>query len=261
MSDPYRDEVSGLRLRVEELESELRAARARILELEGTGPAPRSFGERLVGAPLSIEHELTLDRELDSTDHEEIVEIARRRIGGMVQPSAIGKGLHCVIGNAQSARFVEISARAKDGRTVVRVTERLGGLAGGLFGGIVGGVGGGGMGGIVPLVMALHLGALAPLLAISWIALVYVVVRLGFQRAVAARARTLAGLVRDVALACDRPRARVAIAPETNTRASRRQADAQDSADVASEPESEADAEEDLHADPARRPALTRGWP
>jgi hypothetical protein len=196
----YRDDREQLRVRVAELEDELKSAREQIRVLEGTAPrGRRGFGELLTGAPLRLLHERVIDGELSAKAHEEIVEALRRRFGALGQASTVGRTLAWSNVVPQGTRAVEISVSARDGKTTVRGMERMSNLAGGLFGGIVGGVGGGGMAFVIPLVLAVRIPALMPIAVLAWVLAVYGAVRVGFARAVAVRDRELQGAVNEIA--------------------------------------------------------------
>jgi hypothetical protein len=192
---------------VEELEDELATAHERIAELEEEPEATerkRSFGEELAGGPLKIIEERTLDGELPIDAQEDIVEALRRRFNTLGQASSVGRTLTWMGASAQNQRQLEVSVSARNGRTTIRVMERLGNLAGGLFGGIVGGLGGGGLGLWVPLLMVLESSAWLPFLILSWITLIYLIVRFAYARVtakkqaeVAASASELARLARE----------------------------------------------------------------
>jgi hypothetical protein len=198
----YRDETERLRARVEELEEELATAHERIAELEEEPEATerkRSFGEELAGGPLKIIEERTLDGELPIDAQEDIVEALRKRFNTLGQASSVGRTLTWMGASAQNQRQLEVSVSARKGRTTIRVMERLGNLAGGLFGGIVGGLGGGGLGLWVPLLMVLKSSAWLPFLILSWITIVYLIVRYAFARVAAKRQAEVATAATEIA--------------------------------------------------------------
>jgi len=219
----YRDETERLRARVEELEEQLDTAtrRVRALEQPEWEARPRTFGEKLAGGPMRIVREHTIEGELPKVYQEEIIEALHRRFGVFGQASSVGRTLAWNGATTQNQRQLEVSVAVRNGKTVVRVSERLGNLAGGLFGGIVGGLGGGGLGLVLPGLMALRIPQFIPFAIVTWISLVYVIVRGFYARMTARReveinsaAAELAEIVRD-ALAREKKKPRVRVKNET----------------------------------------------
>jgi hypothetical protein len=104
----------------------------------------------LLGAPMRIELERTVDREVQPAAYEALAGLIRETLATPGYPSTLGKGLEWASANPQRVLRVTITPRA--GKTTVRIEERLGNLVGGLFGGIVGGVGGGGGGAAIGVI-------------------------------------------------------------------------------------------------------------
>jgi len=194
----YREETEGLRARVSELEQELAKAHAKISVLEGrrTGGG---LGQTLLGGPLTLTHQIELEGELPVAAHEEIVDVLREHFGSLGQVTTVGRTLAWTSIGTPTTRFAEVTISVRRGATRIRASERLGNLAGGLYGGIVGGAGGGGMGLIVPLSLALGIAALIPLITVTWLLLVYAVVRISYARVTARRDAQLASAVDSIA--------------------------------------------------------------
>lgn len=217
-----------------ELEDELADARARIAAFEAT-PAPSGLGPKLLGGPTRLEIERTFDGELPIDVHEELLELVTKNLGAIGQAGTVGRSFTYNVMNQQSGTFVEISVRPSNGKTVMRLRERLGAIAGGLFGGIVGGLGGGGMAGVIAGSLALGLGALTPFVCVAWVAAIWLIVRAAFGAIARGRLKKLEALSRDIEKLCA-SRAKVAsAAPALRVRA------APDARDVEAELEAQAE--------------------
>ncbi|UJR84808.1 hypothetical protein [Sandaracinus amylolyticus] len=209
----YRDENEALRARIEQLErenDELRRERAQLRAPLRT----TTTGERLLGAPLVLIEEREIEGALPASAHEEVLETLRAAFGAIGDAQSVGQTLTWRLGPPAGQRIVEVIVTSREGRTRVRVLERLGGLAGGLFGGIVGGAGAGGAAVIAPL-LALVDPVLAFVSVPLWIAAVHTLVRAGYESSANARARELDGLTKELErvvrhrVAQDGPRVRV----------------------------------------------------
>lgn len=209
----YRDDVEALRARVEQLERE-NAALRRDNEALRRPPVPResAAGRVLLGGPLVAMADRTVDGELPVSAHEAVLELLRETGGTLGEAQIVGGTLAW---RAGPPHWLEVLVSAREGRTRVRVGERLGGLAGALFGGIVGGAGGGGIGVILPLAMLVDPGialAAAPL----WVASTYALARGIFARRSRAReveiatlTGALAGLIEREIARAEGPRVRI----------------------------------------------------
>lgn len=257
----YRDETERLRARVEELEDELDHANQRLREL--AQPAARQesagIGPALAGGPTRIVREHVLEGELPKAYQEEIIEALHRRFGVFGQASSVGRTLAWTGASTQNQRQLEVSVTVRNGKTVVRIVERLGNLAGGLFGGVVGGVGGGGLGLILPGVMLTRAPQLIPFTVIAWVALVYGIVRAIYSRIAARReaeidgaAAELADIVSD-ALSRERKKPRVRVPRDSD------EAEASDAAELADiEAEREREEEEESAKEQASKARRAR---
>ncbi|AKF11743.1 hypothetical protein [Sandaracinus amylolyticus] len=192
----YRDENDALRARIEQLErenAELRRERAHLRAPLRT----TTTGERLLGAPLVLIEEREIDGALPASAHEEVLETLRAAFGAIGDGQSVGHTLTWRLGPPARQRIVEVIVTSREGRTRVRVLERLGTLAGGLFGGIVGGAGAGGAAVIAPL-LALVDPVLALVSVPLWIGAVHAFVRAGYESTANARARELDGLTNEI---------------------------------------------------------------
>ncbi len=246
MADPYRGETETLRQRVAELEGELEDARGRIAELEGT-TRPSERGHPLLGGPTRIEIERTFDGELPIEVHEELLELVTKNLGALGQAGTVGRSFTYNVMDPQGGRFIEVSARPIQGKTVLRLRERLGALAGGLFGGIVGGLGVGGMAGVVAASLALHLGWATPFVCVAWLVGIWMIVRAGFGAMTRARRRKLEALSRDVEQLC------ATVAGRASEKTALRVAAPDDAREVEAEHEALAEADADAVAERPRR--------
>lgn len=189
----YRDDKESLAARVEQLESELESARAEITRLRG-GHLAAGHTHPMFGAPTRLRFERELPGALPEEADEVLVGILRDVFGEVGRLDRVGRTLAWTSSGADG-RMVEVSFESRGEASVLRVTERLGGLAGGLFGGVVGGAGGGGLGGIIPLTILFAPDPLvAPLLGAAWMLAVYGTTRWGYKRIVTRRERQLATL-------------------------------------------------------------------
>ncbi len=111
-------------------------------ELESR-PAGSGLASRFFGAPMVIRLERTIEGELPESEFESIVELLQGQPIGQGQASTVGRTLTWRSHSTNTERSLQISITVRDGTTLVRMEERLQGLAGGLFGGLMGGVGGG----------------------------------------------------------------------------------------------------------------------
>lgn len=121
----YRDQKAALVAKVDHLESELAAAKAKIAALSGTAPAPVSNeGETLgpttsLGAPGSLRLEKVLDFVLTPDGYEAVAALLAQRLG--MKTTQVGSKLETLANPRAPAGRVELSV--KDGRTHV-VLER-----------------------------------------------------------------------------------------------------------------------------------------
>ena len=100
-----------------------------------------------LGAPTALRLERTLDGEIPAEEYEPMVLEMQHRLGLVGSATTLGRSLQWTVQSVDrrrvSTRTVQIIVTPRNGRTTIRIEERLGGLAGGLFGGLMGGLGGG----------------------------------------------------------------------------------------------------------------------
>lgn len=193
-SDPAsRAAAAGLTLReLEEVAAEagidaecLRRAAA---ELE-VGRAA-TLGARLAGAPLGFVLERRVPGELTPESFEALVPLLGQASPGQGSASAVGRTLTYTARSDSNTSSQQVLIAIRDGETMIRVEERLGGLAGAVFGGVLGGVGGGvGFGFGVPLGLALGGAALAAVFPAVVVGGTYAGARALFAAQVRARRR------------------------------------------------------------------------
>jgi hypothetical protein len=125
------------------LDPELVRRAASDLDTRVTDQTPNRF----LGAPTVLRLERTIDGEVPTDEYEQLVLEIQGRLGEVGSASTIGRSLQWTVQSAArrraSTRTVQVTISPRNGRTTIRIEERLGGLAGGVFGGLMGGVGGG----------------------------------------------------------------------------------------------------------------------
>ncbi len=167
-------------------------------ELEAGGG--EGLAEKLAGAPIGFVLERVVPGELSEARFEELVPLLSAGTLGQGTASAVGKTLTWSSRSDSNTSSQQVLVQVRDGETLVRVEERLGGFAGGLFGGLLGGVGGGvgiGVGGAVGGALGL------PIFAVAWPVTVitgtYVAARKIFQAHVERRRRRMQDLLDGIA--------------------------------------------------------------
>ena len=125
------------------LDPELVRRAAADLDTRVTDQTPNLF----LGAPTVLRLERTIDGEVPADEYEPMVLEMQRLLGGTSTASTIGRTLQFSLTGRNhqhaSGRDVQVTITPRNGRTTIRIEERLGPLAGGLFGGLLGGMGGG----------------------------------------------------------------------------------------------------------------------
>jgi hypothetical protein len=115
---------------------------------------------------MRVVHERSVPARLQVDAREAMLAEIRRHLPGSGRLEQLGDELIW----SSSNRQLRVIVSPRNGQTLVRVEERLGGLVGGLFGGIVGGGGLGGLGWIIPVcIAALHMPLLIPVFFVLWI--------------------------------------------------------------------------------------------
>ncbi|MEN8375594.1 MAG: hypothetical protein ABFS34_09110 [Gemmatimonadota bacterium] len=151
---------------------------------------------KVAGGPIVLMMERLVSGTLPRDSLDALVPIIVSAADAPGQASAVGETLTWSSNAHGNTRSLQVLVSAEGDNTLVRVEERLGGLAGGLFGGIMGGVGGGaglGMGGALGGVLGSALvGILIPTVVIAGS---YLAARALFKAAVDKRRRALSALV------------------------------------------------------------------
>ena len=94
----------------------------------------------LFAAPFRLSAEADVEGEMSPEDYDIVVDIIRRTLGDDGNVGTFSKTLTWTSrAQAKKGRNVFVTLVPRNGRTKIRVEERLGSLAGGLYGGIVGG--------------------------------------------------------------------------------------------------------------------------
>jgi hypothetical protein len=196
----YRDDRDADQARIQALEAELVAARQKIADLEGrrdqalvlASPAGTALvAKRWLGAPMQLELERTFEGAFPTDRFEDLVEQIREitRDRGRTELLRNSFAWSSSVSERGVGPFTCVTVTVKDGKTILRVTDRLGQLAGALYGGLGGGVGGGGL--IAPILVTTAVPVLAPVAFGVWFGGVYALARTFYTRAAKKRAQLL----------------------------------------------------------------------
>ena len=196
----YRDDRDADQARIQSLEGELVVAKRRIDELEGrkeqalvlaSGGDNKSAAKRWLGAPTELEIERTFEGEFPAERFEDLVEQIREltRDRGRTELMRSSVAWFSSSSDRGLGPFLTVSVTVKNGKTVVRVNDRLGQLAGAYFGGIGGGIGGGGL--IAPISVTIAMPILAPLAFGVWFGSTFALARTLYKRKAKKRAEQL----------------------------------------------------------------------
>ena len=148
-TEPASRDADGLTLaELEEIAAEagidggyLRTAAAELESLQP--PSTESMlQEVLAGAPFTIRLEKRIPGELPENRLAELVPIIEMFSEGHGQASSVGHTLTWSSATAGNTSSQQVLVQSSHGETLIRIEERLGGLAGALYGGILGGGGG-----------------------------------------------------------------------------------------------------------------------
>lgn len=166
-------------------------------ELQVGGTSPGSRWSWLTGAPASLLFERTVAGELPPDALEELPAEIQQRVGALGQASVVARTLTWQTETPNKTRSLHVVVTSREGKTHIRIEERLNQLAGALFGGLVGGVGGGAGGaGLGVALGVLGSAALAVALPLGAVAGSYFAARTIFSTMVARRREVLQDLLR-----------------------------------------------------------------
>jgi serine/threonine protein kinase len=98
---------------------------------------------QLANGRTVIEFEIVVDGEVPTDDYDLLVDIIRRYSGEPGNVGSVGRSFTWQTATMNEKRSLQVSVFPRNGKTTIRVSERIGRLAGALFGGILGGWGGG----------------------------------------------------------------------------------------------------------------------
>jgi hypothetical protein len=193
----YRDNREADQAYIHSLEGELAAAKKRIAELEGKQEqalvvaTPAGNASKWLGAPTQLEFERTFEGAFPADRFEELVEQLREltRDRGRTELLKSSVAWWSSSSERSTGPFTCVTVTVKDGRTILRVTDKLTNLAGGVFGGIGGGVGGGGI--IAPIGATIAMPVLAPFVFGAWFGAAYLFARTVYKKAAKKRAQKL----------------------------------------------------------------------
>jgi eukaryotic-like serine/threonine-protein kinase len=131
----------------------------------------------LAGGRTHVEFEVVVDGEVPFDDYDLLFDIIRRQLGEIGVVGSIGKSFTWHLGSGRNRRNLQVSVIPRGGKTTIRVSERLNGVAGALFGGIMGAYGMGTSGIWIGLAAGAHQPILATLFWAGNMMLSYVVAR------------------------------------------------------------------------------------
>jgi hypothetical protein len=106
-------------------------------------PASESFSAALVGGPLTVRVETELPGEYPAERFDALVPAIQNSSPWQGHAGVVGKSLTWSARADSNTSSLQVLVVANEGKTLIRVEERLGGFAGALFGGVIGGVGAG----------------------------------------------------------------------------------------------------------------------
>ncbi len=152
--------------------------------------------ERLVGGPVRLRLERAIPGELPVEAFDEVIPLIQMAADSPGQASRVGRTLTWNSQTQGNTRSLQVMMVVRDGETLVRIDERLEGLAWGLHGGVVGGAGvGGGIGFGVPLGVAIGVAGAPILLPATVIVAAYAGARRIFHRMARRRRGALQALL------------------------------------------------------------------
>jgi serine/threonine-protein kinase len=98
---------------------------------------------QLANGRTLIEFEVVVDGEMPTDDYDLLVDIIRRQTNEPGNVGSVGRSFTWQTATMNEKRSLQVSVFPRNGKTTIRVTERIGRLAGAVFAGIMGGYGGG----------------------------------------------------------------------------------------------------------------------
>jgi len=154
------------------------------------------FWERVVGTPLAVVLEASVEGELPESAFERVVPIIQQSAREAGQTSQVGRTLTWRAETKSGSRVAMVGVSIRDGETRIRVEEKLDGMARELFGGLAGGVGvGAGIGVGVGVGSLLGSALVAAFFPVGFVAAGYLSARALFRTNVERRRRLLSGLL------------------------------------------------------------------
>ncbi len=192
----YRDELDAAHARIQALEQDLArqkqaldAAQGKQLALVPSGGQALMRGNaggvqapRWLGAPAQLAFERSLDGEVPAEAYTEMIERMRRAFGTAGTTTVLpGSLAWSLMGSSNSLTpTVNIYVSSRDGRTTIRLEQKLTATIGAIYGGVGGGVGGGGI--VLPISAALLSPFAVPVALAVWLGGTYVACRRLFRR-------------------------------------------------------------------------------
>jgi len=200
----YREDRDADQARITALERELTEARGKLSTLEGRrtealvvatrgalapgaspGPAARVFG------PGMLRLARRFDGAFPAARFEQLIERIRELSADPGRAELLSSSLTWLAsrGDRSPGPYRVVTVAVRDGVTTLTVTDRLSGLAGAIYGGVGGGVGGGGLS--LPIMVAIHIPVLTPVLLLGWLGGVFLGTRALYLRLARRRAAEL----------------------------------------------------------------------
>jgi len=145
-AEPFAADPSGFSLaELEEVarEAGIDPAVVRSAAAELAGSPAESFSNALVGGPLTIRLETELPGEYPAERFDALVPAIQSASSWQGHAGVVGKSLTWSARADSNTSSLQVLVVVGDDKTLIRIEERLGGMAGALFGGIIGGVGAG----------------------------------------------------------------------------------------------------------------------
>src|SRR5438105_926456 len=145
----YRDDRDADQAHIAALEAQLASARSRISELEGrrdqalvltsrgaldVAGKPRSAAVRWLGAPLVLEMSRTFERAFPAERLDDLVGAIREIAQEPGRAELLRSSLTWYASGAGTSARTTVTVVVRDGKTTLRVSDRLHQLAGAIFG-------------------------------------------------------------------------------------------------------------------------------
>lgn len=188
------EEIAG------EVGIDARLLRRAAVELDAGAGEPTGW-TRLLGEQVTLLQETTVPGEIPDSEFERLIPVIQEMAQDFGQPSLLGRTLTWRAESASKSRSLQVLVSSRDGRTHLRVEERLHQMASGLFAGSMAGFGGGvGLGVGIPIgVEVLGSVLFATAFPLGILGLSYIAAREVYKAFAKKRRRVLGELLRRLA--------------------------------------------------------------